>query len=570
MAANAKNRFLRALGGRYDFVRRIPSDLRPRFGGRAYIVRSVGAVPYPEALERARRLAAVTDRLFRMVARKPDLTADQIAELVEDWFARRVASQDAWRKQHSFGDAHTRERAEHIAEQRADGAMELIRLNDTGSAAEAVQALLDARGIEADPTSPTFQELSLAVLRANAEAARIHAARMRGDFTIRPADPLLDRALTAEKKPKKAVPTFGDAFDRFAGQKASAGAWQADMQRENSNTRALFVEAMGDKAIDRYERTDISEFVAMLHALPALRGKSPAFRGKTLAELVAMTKADPRIECLSPKSIKKHASNVSSFFAWCVDQGWIGDNPAKGVFKAPKRTVRRSEERNAWTPEQLHTLFTSPVYHGCKSAFFRAEPGAVVIRDSRYWLPLLGAFHPVRLEEVAQLRLEDVQEQDGVTFLNIRGDDGDGKDGEPGRKVKTLAAWRKVPLHHIVIDLGFLTHIEDRRKAGERMVFPDLKPGGVAKRYGFSFSKWFGNYRKAIGLEAVDFHGFRHAAITALQRANAHPDLIDQLDGHQAPGERSRYGKGFELPALKAAIDGIAYLGITAKLIQAK
>ena len=61
MAANAESRFLRALGGRYDFIRRIRSDLRLWFGGRAHIVRSVGAVPCPEALERTRRLTAVTD-----------------------------------------------------------------------------------------------------------------------------------------------------------------------------------------------------------------------------------------------------------------------------------------------------------------------------------------------------------------------------------------------------------------------------------------------------------------------------------------------------------------------------
>lgn len=570
MSVNRNNRFLRVVGGRYDFRRRIPAGLVPRFGGRREIIRSIGSLPFAEALERARRLTVATDRLFRMIARRPELTPDQIGELIEDWFARRVASQDRWREQFRPAGEEAARREQRIAEDRADGAVELIRTNDTGPAAETAHALLEAHGLVADPSTPEFKELTRRILRANAEAARIHAARMRGDFTARPADPMLERALTAEKKPAVKVPTFGDAFDRFAGEKVKMGAWRADMERENANTRALFAEAAGDKRLDRYSRADVSEFVGVLTALPALRGKSPAFKGKTLAELVATTKADPSIETLSPKSVKKHASNVSSFFAWCVDQGWIAENPARGVFKAPKRTMRRNEERDAWTPEQLRVLLTSPIYRGCKSAFYRSEPGSQVIRDARYWLPLLGAFHPVRLEEVAQLRLEDVQEEDGIAFMNIRGDDGDGKDGEPGRKVKTLAAWRRVPLHRIVIELGFLDYVTDQRRAGGRMVFPDLKVGGVAKRYGFTFTKWFVNYRKGLGLESVDFHAFRHAAITALVRAKVHPDIINQLDGHEIAGERGRYSKGAPLADLKAAVDAISYPGIDAETIRPK
>ncbi|NUB14668.1 hypothetical protein GAY28_19685 [Azospirillum brasilense] len=92
------NRFLRVRRGRYDFRRRVPDDLVFRFGKRE-IIRSLGSLPYAEAVEKARRLTVITDRLFRMIARKPELTTDQITDLVEDWFSRRVEDQERWREQ---------------------------------------------------------------------------------------------------------------------------------------------------------------------------------------------------------------------------------------------------------------------------------------------------------------------------------------------------------------------------------------------------------------------------------------------------------------------------------------
>ncbi len=342
-----------------------------------------------------------------------------MAELVQDWFTRRLAGKDAWRNQFRPAGPEDADQQLRIAESRADGAMELLRFNDTGAAAETVEALLEEHGVTAAAGDPVLDDLRRGILRAEAEAARIHAARMRGDFTVRPADPLLAKALDIESAPGKTPPKFNEAWKRFVGEKIKSGAWRDDMRRENANTHGLFVEWCGDKRVDRYARSDISDFAGMLQALPALRGKSPKLTGKTLAELVAMTKADATIDTLSPKSVKKHTSNLSSFFGWLVEQGYITDNPARGVYKF-KRTVRRQDECDAWSVDQLKKLFSSPVYHGCLSEFYRARPGELVIRDARYWLPILGAFHPVRLEEVAQLRVEDVQREGRRDFTRTK------------------------------------------------------------------------------------------------------------------------------------------------------
>ncbi|MCW2237466.1 DUF6538 domain-containing protein [Azospirillum canadense] len=563
------NRFLRSVGGRRIFRRRIPTDLIDRFGGQREIVRSLGALPHAEAIAKARRLTVATDRLFQMIARKPELDREQIAELAEEFFAELVEDFDRARRR-DFSDIDHLEQAQHSADRRADGAMELLRFNDTSAAAEAAQALLEAHGIAVDRASPAFADLSRAVLRAYAEAARIQAARVGGDYTVRPSDPLLARALTAERQPqrqKKGLPTLSEAWGRFSAEKIKASSWRPSMAHDAEQALALFTESAGDRRLDRYERTDVSSFVAMLQALPAHRSKKPAFKGKSLAELVAMTKADPSLETLAPKTVKKYANLVSSFFGWGVAQGYIRENIASAVYRAPKRTVRRNEERDAWSGEQLKTLFSSPLYQGAKSTTRRSESGAVVVRDADWWLPVLGLFHPCRLEELAQLRVEDVKEQDGILYFDIHADDSDGDDKVPGRRLKSLAAVRKVPVHHVALELGFQEYVAERRRKGDVMLWPELEPGGIAQRYGFAYSKRFGRYRKAVGLDGVDFHSLRHNSITALVQSQVHPDIISALSGHEVPGERGRYSKGADLPDLKTAIDRIMYPGINVAVI---
>ncbi|ALJ36907.1 MULTISPECIES: tyrosine-type recombinase/integrase [Azospirillum] len=152
-------------------------------------------------------------------------------------------------------------------------------------------------------------------------------------------------------------------------------------------------------------------------------------------------------------------------------------------------------------------------------------------------------------------------------YTDVHADNSSGEGKAPGRQLEPLAAVRKVPLHRVALELGFREYVAERRRKGDTMLWPELAPGGIAQQYGFIFGKWFARYREAIGIEGVDFHTFRHNAITALVRAKAHPDIINQLDGHEVPGERGRYNKGADLSDLTAAVDTIIYPDIDALLL---
>lgn len=56
----------------------------------------------------------------------------------------------------------------------------------------------------------------------------------------------------------------------------------------------------------------------------------------------------------------------------------------------------------------MRAIFASPLYTGARGAKARPEPGGFLAFDACHWLPLLGHLTGARLEELAQLRPEDV------------------------------------------------------------------------------------------------------------------------------------------------------------------
>ncbi len=72
-----------------------------------------------------------------------------------------------------------------------------------------------------------------------------------------------------------------------------------------------------------------------------------------------------------------------------------------------------------WTTDELRTLFSSPVWTGCKSDVRRSMPGSFIFKDEYYWLPLIGLFSAMRQEEICQLHLEDIHESGGSTTSTL-------------------------------------------------------------------------------------------------------------------------------------------------------
>ncbi len=252
------------------------------------------------------------------------------------------------------------------------------------------------------------------------------------------------------------------------------------------------------------------------------------------------------------KTIARHFSALGGFFTYAKRHGLIeGDNPAHG-FEFPRKG-RANSKRKMWEEEKLRALFRSPVWTGCHPVF-RSQKGPKVIRDDKYWLPLLGLYHGNRLEEFAQLRREDVKKEDRVWYLHIHGAD--------GRQIKNEQSARRVPIHPEIERLGFLDYVNGVATKPSDMLFPELKPGGPDAKVGYYFTKWWTNYRRAIGVyePRLDYHSFRHGVTTKLFSAQVPRDVVDELTGHEGEGTSQRiYKHDTPLPLLREAIAKIEW-----------
>jgi integrase len=154
----------------------------------------------------------------------------------------------------------------------------------------------------------------------------------------------------------------------------------------------------------------------------------------------------------------------------------------------------------------------------------------------------------MRLEEICQLELADVRKEDGVWVFDIN--------RANGKHVKNPSSVRTVPIHSELIRMGLIKHYLQLHAQGKTRLFPRLGQAAGGK-YGTNFTKWFGYYRKAIGLyePKLDFHSFRHTTATLLRWADVPKPTIARILGHTETGETGNYGAALQIGQLKAALE---------------
>jgi integrase len=430
-------------------------------------------------------------------------------------------------------------------------ATEALARRDFKSVAGIVDSLMQGHGI------PEGQRTALAhgILEANVRALEEILRRVKGEAAVVFPDQPAPSGIpaTTEATPIKPIgPLFSVELPKYVDHSVRNKEWRGQTKAQNEATFAMFVEVCGDLPVEAYTRRHLSDFYTVILGLPALYSKDKRWRGRPLREVVAEVIDDASIKRLTMKTAARHFSALGGFFTYAKRHGLIdGENPAHG-FEFPK-AGRKNGGRRMWEGEKLRKLFQSPVWTGSHPTF-RSKPGKAIIKDDKYWLPLLGLYHGNRLEEFAQLRREDVKCAEGVWYLAIHGND--------GRQIKNPQSARRVPLHPELERLGFLDYVRATAPPSGDMVFPLLKPGGPDKKVGYYFTKWWTNYRKTIGLyePGLDYHSFRHGVTTKLFAAGVARDVVDELTGHEGEGTSQRvYKHDTPIPALREAIVKISW-----------
>jgi integrase len=522
-------------GGIFHFRRAIPAALQPLFN-RAEVTCSLRTADVAQARRLSRALYVCTEELFDAVRTAPMLSERDIADMVKDFYGSILAQDEAVRLMRDEPIPEDR-RAHYIEHYRqlAERARADLANSAFGSVRLIANTMLARRfGPEVSVDKADARRVSHAMLRAGIEVAETLRARAEGDFNYEPKDKLLLAALREpveapqmdpQSKPAAPVPAgppFSEEAETFREAQLRRKVWEQQTAMQARKTYALFAEYFGDRPLAHFTRRDAARFKELLEDLPANYGKAAEYRGLTAEQVVERSKSS-NVQRLSPRTVQRHFAALASLWSSAIEHGRADTNVfADWKFAASKRA---RDQRQMWEKDELKALFASPVWTGCQSPHRRSKPGSVILRDEKFWLPLIAVFSGMRQEEICQLRLADVRQVEDIWVFDLN--------TRSGQQLKNANAIRQVPIHGELIRLGLLAYANEQRDADKELLFPNLQPGGADDRLGHNYSKWFTRYRRETGLfvPGRDFHSFRHSATTFMSRAGVQHTVIDAITG---------------------------------------
>lgn len=307
----------------------------------------------------------------------------------------------------------------------------------------------------------------------------------------------------------------------------------ADMERrklapdtitESRHTLRIFLATTGDIPVREIKASHVRAFLDAVRWFPSNATVVKKYRNLSVLKMIEAGKRD-KVPAPSVHTLNKHNQKLGSFFNGLVNQDLMNKNPLRGI-KPDVDTSTEPETGRAFTPKELSAIFEPARYKAWATGY-----------SHRWWAPMLGLYTGARVNEIAQLYVDDVKQIEGVWGLffwkNAR-----------GQKIKNKSSIRFVPLAQPVIEAGFLSFVDDMRAAKEPRLFPQLPAGKRAdgtlngKGFGVQLSKQFGAYVKTLGVEkGTGFHAFRHTLSTALAELGFPSSDIALITGHTVQGQ---------------------------------
>lgn len=312
--------------------------------------------------------------------------------------------------------------------------------------------------------------------------------------------------------------------------------WGPKTKMENLGTFKLIKDVLGDMDLKLFSKNTIVDLREKLGRLPANMYK--LYPDKTVKQVLKMEGIVP----MSTMSLNKHVSRLSSLLKFAIKEGYISVNYAERM-KMPVRR-RADEERKVYSQEEIQKIILHLPF----------DQGKL----ERYWIPLIAMYSGLRLDEICQMYIEDVQRVDDIWCFSVNND----KD----KKLKTLSSKRVIPIHPKLINIGFIEYVEGLKKSGVPRLWMNLSRRD-ADGYGNAFGKWFQRFnRKHITEDkAKVFHSFRHVVADTLKQAGVLEIIISELLGHANDSlTMSRYGKRYQPKVLLEALMHLDY-GIHSK-----
>lgn len=501
-------------GQSYIYRRAVPCDVRAAFGGRREVQKSLGTTSLAEArhlmndqqrlfeqtLSDARGVISPIEKIHRQVA-LPSVQDMEIA--VRQWLAGRIE-----RERNAIAVKTADEEDTYLADLplqqlQWESAAKRGLLAPHLSTQWIAEGLAEDHGWNLQPNTSAYRSLLRLISRAQLEAAERIRQELEGE-AVRPLDQRFspeqyqaDAALL-NKQPARPVSLRGLLADFLKERQPSPATVKSYTLRLNA-----FCNFIGHDDAAAISPEDV------------IRWKEELQQRKS-----------PTGDYLSPKTIGDgYLAVLKAVFSWGAENHKLATNPAEKVRIRGKRKVKLREK--GLSDDEARTILKATL----ATPPSRLSPERA---DARRWVPWLCAFTGARVNEMTQLRAEDISQIEGIWSVRITPEAGPVKDHEA----------RIVAIHQQVIDQGFLQFVEG--KSGPLFYNPQRHRGGSTanpqhKKVGQHLADWV----RELGVDDQNVrpnHGWRHRFTTLARRHGMAEEIRYAILGHVRADEGFQYG----------------------------
>ena len=113
--------------------------------------------------------------------------------------------------------------------------------------------------------------------------------------------------------PKKPSPLFSELVEDYKRDRLAAKKWTPKTQDENLAVFKMCMVIIGDLPISQISEEQALTYLETMQKLPPNMNKMPAYRGKTIAEIIALNP-----EPMATRTINKSLERISSLFKFAT------------------------------------------------------------------------------------------------------------------------------------------------------------------------------------------------------------------------------------------------------------
>lgn len=244
---------------------------------------------------------------------------------------------------------------------------------------------------------------------------------------------------------------------------------------------------------------------------------------------------------LSPKTINSYLTTFQEFLQYAADEEIIKDSFKRHIIIP---LIDKEPQHLSFTTKDLKKIFNPDTY---PNRYNRYE-------FVKFWVPLIALYQGMRINEICQLRVVDIEKVGTIWCFNIRAE-------HELQSLKNKHSKRIIPIHQTLISLGFIDFVKRLKHNKKEFIFYTLK-FQRKNQFAGSVGHWFARYIEKLNIKTSDkvFHSFRYTFEQKAIEAKISTEVQNALGGWCNKGiGQSIYGRQFNMAFLKRELNKIEY-----------